>query len=119
MASEGAPTMAPASMTVSVYYARPHQAWRSDVHLPAGATAADAIAASGFAQAFPGVDPWQAGVGVYGRIVPPTQPLHDGDRVEIYRALVFDPMESRRRRAAHRARKSPGARPPRTPKAPR
>ena len=28
--------------------------------------------------------------------------LADQDRVEVYRALVFDPMESRRRRAVHR-----------------
>ncbi|WP_195846919.1 RnfH family protein, partial [Bordetella pertussis] len=29
-------------------------------------------------------------------------PLADGDRVEIYRGLSFDPKESRRRRAEHR-----------------
>jgi putative ubiquitin-RnfH superfamily antitoxin RatB of RatAB toxin-antitoxin module len=104
-------------MIVSLHYARPHDAWQRQVDLPAGATAGDAVAASGFAQVFPGVDPWQAGVGVFGRIVQPGQALHDGDRVEIYRPLAFDPMESRRRRAAHRARKSPTARPPRTPKA--
>ncbi|AOB31096.1 electron transporter [Bordetella sp. H567] len=107
------------AMTVWVVYARPHQAWRRQVDLPAGATVAQALAASGFTQAFPDVDPWQAGVGVFGRRVQPGHSLSGGDRVEIYRALVFDPMESRRRRAAHRARKSPGARPPRTPKAPR
>jgi putative ubiquitin-RnfH superfamily antitoxin RatB of RatAB toxin-antitoxin module len=107
------------AMTVWVCYARPHDAWRRQVDLPPDATAADAIAASGFGQAFPCVDPWQAGVGVYGRMVSPSQALRDGDRVEIYRALVFDPMASRRRRAAHRARKLPVARPPRTPKAPR
>jgi uncharacterized protein len=113
MASE-----APA-MTVWVVYARPHDAWQRQVFLPTGATAADAIAASGFGQAFPGIDAWGAGVGVFGRMVPPTHALRDGDRVEVYRALVFDPMESRRRRAEHRARKRPAARPPRTPKAPR
>ncbi|WP_195843344.1 RnfH family protein, partial [Bordetella pertussis] len=31
-------------------------------------------------------------------------PLADGDRVEIYRGLSFDPKESRRRRAEGKAR---------------
>jgi putative ubiquitin-RnfH superfamily antitoxin RatB of RatAB toxin-antitoxin module len=34
------------------------------------------------------------------------KPLADGDRVEIYRGLSFDPMESRRRRAEHRRAKT-------------
>ncbi|WP_254926110.1 RnfH family protein [Bordetella genomosp. 11] len=106
-------------LTVWVYYAHPRQAWSRRLQLPAGATVGDAVAACGFAQAFPDIDPWATGVGVFGRIVPASRPLVDGDRVEIYRALVFDPMDSRRRRAAHRARKSFAARPPRTPKAAR
>ncbi|ANN66869.1 RnfH family protein [Bordetella bronchialis] len=107
------------AVAVWVCHARPHDAWQRQVELPAGATAAEAIAASGFMQDFPGVDPWRAGVGVFGRVVQPGYTLHDGDRVEIYRPLAFDPMESRRRRAAHRARKSLSGKPPRTPKAPR
>jgi putative ubiquitin-RnfH superfamily antitoxin RatB of RatAB toxin-antitoxin module len=114
MGSDGAGTIG-----VSVCHARPHDAWLRELTLPSGATAADAVAASGFAEAFPGLDPWRAGVGVFGRAVAPGHVLRDGDRVEIYRPLAFDPMESRRRRAAHRARAVPGPRPPRTPKAPR
>jgi putative ubiquitin-RnfH superfamily antitoxin RatB of RatAB toxin-antitoxin module len=112
MANEAAPLV-----RVCVCYARPHQAWLRELALPAGATVSDAIGASGFAQAFPGLDPWQAGVGLFGRAVPATHVLHDGDRVEIYRPLAFDPMESRRRRATHRARALPAGRPARTPKA--
>ncbi|CAM3821782.1 UPF0125 protein Bpet2512 [Bordetella sputigena] len=111
-----------AALTVWVCHARPHAAWQCELRLPAGATVGDAVEASGFIQAFPDIDPWNAGVGVFGRVVQPGQPLRDGDRVEVYRPLVFDPMESRRRRAAHRARngRAPRApRPPRTPKAPR
>jgi putative ubiquitin-RnfH superfamily antitoxin RatB of RatAB toxin-antitoxin module len=108
-----------ARLTVRVCHARTHQAWTATVTLAAGATVADAIAASGFTRDFPGVDPWKAGVGLYGHLTTPERTLEDGDRLEIYRPLTFDPMESRRRRAAHRARKRPTARPPRTPKAPR
>lgn len=112
MASDAAPTL-----SIVVCHARPHDAWESQVCLPAGACVADAIAASGYAAAFAGADPWASGVGVFGHAVQPGYLLRQGDRVEIYRALAFDPMESRRRRAAHRARKMPVARPQRTPKA--
>ena len=58
------------------------------------------------AQAFPVVQPWERGVGVFGRAVEAGTPLADGDRVEIYRGLSFDPKESRRRRAEHRRAKT-------------
>jgi putative ubiquitin-RnfH superfamily antitoxin RatB of RatAB toxin-antitoxin module len=38
-------------------------------------------------------------IGVFGKKVPPEQPLLNGDRVEIYRPLIADPKESRRQRA--------------------
>ena len=41
-------------------------------------------------------------MGVFGRAVRPDTALNDGDRLEIYRGLTFDPKESRRRRAEHR-----------------
>ncbi|MBB1624557.1 RnfH family protein [Achromobacter sp. UMC71] len=91
---------------VCVCYALPAQVWLRDVRLPAGATVADALEASGFAQAFPVVPAWERGVGVFGRAAEPQTPLADGDRVEIYRGLSFDPKESRRRRAEHRRAKT-------------
>lgn len=81
--------------------------WQRALALPAGATVAQALAASGWSADFPGQDPWRFGVGVYGRRVEASAVLSDHDRVEIYRALDFDPMESRRRRAAHKD-KAPG-----------
>ncbi|AHC46979.1 UPF0125 protein yfjF [Achromobacter xylosoxidans NBRC 15126 = ATCC 27061] len=87
---------------MSVCYALPAQVWLRELRLPAGATVADALRESGFAQAFPVVQPWERGVGVFGRVVEAGTPLRDGDRVEIYRGLSFDPKESRRRRAEHR-----------------
>jgi hypothetical protein len=89
-------------IAVSVCYALPAQVWLRELRLPAGATVADALRESGFAQAFPVVQPWERGVGVFGRVVEAGTPLRDGDRVEIYRGLSFDPKESRRRRAEHR-----------------
>lgn len=45
-------------IAVSVCYALPAQVWLRELRLPAGATVADALRESGFAQAFPVVQPW-------------------------------------------------------------
>jgi putative ubiquitin-RnfH superfamily antitoxin RatB of RatAB toxin-antitoxin module len=82
---------------VCVVYADPAQQWRRELELEAGATVAQALAASGVTEALPGYRP--AGVGIFGRRVSLDAPLHDGDRIELYRPLRADPKESRRRRA--------------------
>jgi hypothetical protein len=91
-----------ASIRVRVCRALPGEVWMRELTLPAGARVEEAIQASGYARDFPGADAWRQGVGVYGRAVGPDTPLADGDRVEIYRPLCFDPKESRRRRVEHR-----------------
>jgi len=89
-------------LNVTVCYADSDAVWQVDLVLPAGVTAAQAVAASGFRAVFADVDPLQHGLAIYGQTVPPERVLHQGDRVEILRPLIFDPKESRRRRAAHR-----------------
>lgn len=96
------------AIRVEVVHAHEGGVWRREVELPCAATLEQALAASGFREAFPGV-PAAAPVGVFGRLCAPQHVLQAGDRVEIYRPLVFDPMESRRRRALHRARKTGSA----------
>ena len=44
-------------------------------------------------------------IGVWGQLRPLDHVLRDGDRVEIYRALLIDPKDARRVR--HRSQKSP------------
>jgi putative ubiquitin-RnfH superfamily antitoxin RatB of RatAB toxin-antitoxin module len=83
-------------MRVEVVFATGTQADVVELILPAGTTVEQAISASGIAQRHP-VD--LNAVGVFGRRVPPTTRLAEGDRVEIYRPLVLDPKEQRRRRA--------------------
>lgn len=62
--------------------------------LPEGATLQEALTQSG----------WDitadTAVGVWGKVLPRERTLRDGDRVEIYRPLVADPMTARRKRAA-------------------
>lgn len=91
------------AICVTVCYAQSAgQVWCSTVSLASGSTIADAIAASGVLQACNIPADGVAGIGVFGIRKPGDHVLQSGDRVEVYRKLVFDPMESRRRRATHR-----------------
>jgi len=63
------------------------------VELPEGASVADALRASTLDS------PRLAGYAVYGERVTPAHVLHDGDRLELLRALLIDPKQARRRRA--------------------
>ena len=89
----------PASIRVTVACAWPEHAFCVEVALPVGATVADAIRASGFREAHPGVEIRDDRVGVFAHRVALDAPLRDGDRVEIYRPLLIDPREARRKRA--------------------
>ncbi|MER1967185.1 RnfH family protein [Castellaniella sp. GW247-6E4] len=90
-------------MRVSLVFAAPTGLWREDLDLPPGATVAQAIARSGFARHHPEYADPMPPVGIYGELCAPERALRAGDRIEIYRPLVFDPLESRRRRADHKA----------------
>lgn len=64
-----------------------------------GTTARAAIEASGILEQCPEIDLRRYKVGIYGKVVGLDQALDEGDRVEIYRPLIADPKEARRRRA--------------------
>ncbi|OOG46750.1 RnfH family protein [Rhodanobacter sp. C01] len=90
--------MAEHTITVMVVHAGADQQILHHVELVAGSTVMQAIEASGIADVLPDrVDPHR--LGIFARKVSPDQPVHDGDRIEIYRPLLLDPMEARRRRA--------------------
>ncbi len=88
-----------ATIAVEVAYARPDQQWLVPLTLPAGATVLDAVMHSGLTDTIPDLPPLAGNVGIHGIPCPPTQPLADGDRVEIYRPLTIDPKDARRARA--------------------
>lgn len=87
-----------------VFAASPTQLWQQSAFLEKGASIADALKAVAFQQHWPEYDHGNLKTGVYGRLCPLKHRLNDGDRVEVYRPLVFDPNESRLRRAARRKR---------------
>lgn len=70
--------------------------------LPIGATALDAIRASGLLERHAAIDLSTQPIGVWGRACELTTRLKQADRVEIYRPLAIDPKEARRLRATRR-----------------
>ena len=88
-----------ARLSVEVVYALPAGEDAVSITMAAGATAEDAVRASGVLERHPEIDLARQRLGIYGRLVAARAPLKDGDRVEIYRALRIDAKEARRRRA--------------------
>lgn len=96
------PDPATGTIRVEVVYAEPGRVWARDLQLPAETTVAQAVAASRLAEERPDIRVAEDCLGVFGRRVKPQQVLRDGDRVEVYRPLIMDPKEARRRRARPR-----------------
>lgn len=83
------------------------------VQVPVGSTVYQALLISGIGQAFAQLDLATCPVGIFGKRVsdPQVRVVQAGERVEIYRALLADPKEIRRLRAAKTARVLKKARP--------
>ena len=86
-------------MRIDVIYATPAEQNVIEVELPDGATVREAIVMSGVLTRFPEIDLAAAAVGIFGERAALDDPLEQDDRVEIYRPLLADPKEARRRRA--------------------
>ncbi|MBI5717376.1 MAG: RnfH family protein [Burkholderiales bacterium] len=97
-AAPSAPRSQAATITVEVAYSpRAGEVEIVSLQLPMGATAADALRASGLASKH-GLDETTLRVGVWCKAREATTLLRDRDRVEVYRPLRVDPKEARRQR---------------------
>lgn len=85
---------------VEVIYALPDEQKILTVDLQEGQTAKDAIERSGILQRYPELDIDKLVIGIFGKKVKLDKALRDRDRVEIYRPLIADPKEVRKRKAA-------------------
>ncbi len=88
---------------VEVVYALPHAQWLVEVSYQVGMTVADAIEASGIRSEFIDLEISNDNVGIFSRKTTLQATLKPMDRVEIYRMLISDPKEVRRRKAAEKA----------------
>ncbi|ALR18111.1 MULTISPECIES: RnfH family protein [Vibrio] len=78
-------------MKVSVVYALPdEQVWLS-VDVDHSATVLSAIQVSNILDMFPAIDLDKQKVGIFGKSTKLDSELKEGDRVEIYRPLIWQP----------------------------
>ena len=87
-------------LDVQVVYALPQQETILPLRVAPGTTLGQAIERSGVLGRFPEINLVTQPVGTYGKKKTLDTVLRAGDRIEIYRALVADPKDSRRKRAA-------------------
>ena len=86
------------SIQVEVAYAKPSRQHILKISVAAGSSAREIIELSGIRDIFPEIEAEPA-VGIFSRKVALDDPLENGDRLEIYRPLLADPKEVRRRKA--------------------
>lgn len=84
---------------VEVAYALPDIQRIIPLEVKLGTELADAVKQSGILDEFPDIDFENAKVGIFGKLKKTDTPLHEGDRVEIYRKLIADPKKVRKERA--------------------
>lgn len=97
-------------INVEVAYALPEKQKIIALLVEPGTTAWQAVERSGIAQHFEGLDIEHVKMGIFGQALgtkglKPAKEhvLQAGDRVEIYRPLISDPKEARKKRAAKKA----------------
>ncbi len=95
-------------MKVEVAYARPDKQVIKELMVSTDCTLEMAIQASGILDEFPEINLDTSKVGVFGKLSKKTLNLKPGDRVEIYRPLIADPKEVRRKREAEGKRMKKG-----------
>jgi len=81
-------------MHISVVYALPHEQFLEQLDVADGTTAEEAVHMSGLPEKHPDIDLSVNKLGIFAKLVKADQPLRDGDRVEIYRALPRKPRDA-------------------------
>ncbi len=86
---------------VEVAYALPERQMIIPLEVEEGTTVKQAILQSGILDKFPHLKLTpETKVGIFSKLTKQDTVLREGDRVEIYRPLLADPKEVRKRRAA-------------------
>lgn len=86
-------------INIEVVYALPHEQILLKLQMPQHTTVAEAIRLSGVMEKYPGIALDRNKLGIYGKLTRADAVLRDKDRIEVYRPLLADPKEVRRKRA--------------------
>jgi hypothetical protein len=87
-------------LQVYVVYATPKDEFIHPMRVAPGTTIGQAVEGSGVLARFPEINLVTQPVGIYGKKKTLDTVLRERDRIELYRPLVADPKDSRRKRAA-------------------
>ncbi|MBB3211960.1 hypothetical protein FHW67_001228 [Herbaspirillum sp. Sphag1AN] len=93
----------PVLIDVEICYATPALQINRAVRVAAGSTIQDAIMQSGVLRECTAIDLTVSRVGIYGKLKTLDTEVRSQDRIEIYRPLIADPKDSRRRRVAKKS----------------
>ena len=86
-------------INIEAVYALPDEQTLFRQSVPEGATVAEAIQLCGILEKYPEIDLASNKLGIFGKLTKADTVLRDKDRIEIYRPLIADPKEVRRKRA--------------------
>ncbi|PCJ51072.1 MAG: RnfH family protein [Gammaproteobacteria bacterium] len=88
---------------VEIAYAQPDKQTLLILQVDKDCTAIEAVRLSGIVDEYPEINLQVAKLGIFSKACDNDYKLKAGDRVEIYRPLLADPKEIRKRRAAEMA----------------
>jgi uncharacterized protein len=91
--------MSDEKISVELVYALPAEQVLLKLDVPKASTLAEAIKLSGILDKFPAIDLEKGKFGIFGKLSKTDTVLREKDRIEIYRPLIADPKEVRRKRA--------------------
>ena len=97
--------MAADHIVVEVAYATPKKQLIIPIKVSKGTNIKQAIEKSGIQKEFDDIDLNINHVGIFGKKTSLNHVLDEKDRVEIYRPLIIDPKEQRRRKVADKKKK--------------
>ncbi|WP_165008844.1 RnfH family protein [Neisseria yangbaofengii] len=85
-------------LNIEIVYGLPDKQLLKTMQVAEGTTIRQAALQSSLEKEFPDLDLHSAKLGIFGKIAKDDTVLRDKDRIEVYRPLLIDPKEARRRR---------------------
>ena len=87
-------------INIELIYPKPNEQILVSLTVSAGTTVLQAIEKSNILITYPEINFKINKVGIFSKVTKLNEVLRDGDRIEIYRPLIADPKEVRKKKAA-------------------
>jgi uncharacterized protein len=92
-------TQSSESIYIEIAYATPDKQLILECYVEPGTSPRDAVINSAIDEYFPEINKESCDIGIFGKVIRKDHLLENGDRIEIYRPLIADPKEVRKKRA--------------------